>query len=115
MPWEDVNARFKIAICDLLFPSQAVVEDDSYEMMWRIPRVVANPFVLKSQANYDQLLKKAMNLKEPNATIIVEERLKQIRVSLSMIPSPKQGAKSNVVKDYRKRKFATSGAIHGAI
>ena len=73
LEWMDIHAHLKIAICDLLFPQQAVVEDDRYEMTWSIPRVVPQALSLASAADYDQLVKKALKMKEPGVKILVDE------------------------------------------
>ena len=73
MDWVDVKARLKIAICDLLFPQQAVVDDDCYDIAWCIPRVVTNNLALDTEADYQHLVKKALKCKEPGAKILVDE------------------------------------------
>jgi len=73
LEWVDVKAHLKIAICDLLFPHQAVVEDDRYEMTWSIPRIVTNPLSLHTIADHQQLVKKALKVKEPGVKILVDE------------------------------------------
>ena len=60
-------------ICDQLFPREAVVEDDRYEMTWCIPRIVTNALSLHTVADYRQLVKKALKAKEPGAKILVDE------------------------------------------
>ena len=42
MDWIDVKAQLKIAICDLHFLQQVVVDDDCYNMTWCIPHVVTD-------------------------------------------------------------------------
>lgn len=81
LEWVDVKAQLKIAICDLLFPQLAVVEDARYDMTWCIPRIVTNPLFLHSVANYQQLVKKALKAKEPNVKILVDE-LPLVRLSI---------------------------------
>ena len=60
-------------ICDQLFPREAVVEYDRYEMTWCIPRIVTNALSLHTVADYQQLVKKALKAKEPGAKILVDE------------------------------------------
>jgi len=73
MDWIDAMAHFKIAICDLLFPQQAVVADEAFEMTWPIPCVAPGPFMLKTEAQYKQLTSKASPMKNPTARILVNE------------------------------------------
>jgi len=83
MEWADVKAHLKIAICDLLFPQQAIVEDDCYDMTWCIPRVVTNPLSLYTVADYQQLVKKALKAKEPGAKILIDELPKIVLVRIA--------------------------------
>jgi len=73
MDWIDVMTHFKIAICDLLFPQQAVIADEAFEVTWSIPRVAPGPFMLKMEAQYKQLISKASSMKNPTAQILVNE------------------------------------------
>ena len=85
MDWVDVKARLKIAICDLLFPQQVIVDDDCYDMTWCIPRVVTNNLALHTEADYQHLVKKALKCKEPGAKILVDELAKIAPVRYMMI------------------------------
>ena len=85
MSWVDVKGRLKIAICDLLFPQQVVVDDDCYDMTWCIPRVVTNTLPLHTEADHQQLVKKALKCKEPGAKILVDELAKIAPVRIVMI------------------------------
>jgi len=69
----DLYGRLKITICDLLFPQQAVFGDDRYEVTWCIPRHVPQALSLALTADYDQLVKKALKMKEPSVKILVDE------------------------------------------
>jgi len=73
MDWIDAMAHFKIAICDLLFPQQVVIADEAFEMTWSIPCVAPGPFMLKTEAQYKQLISKASPMKNPTARILVNE------------------------------------------
>ena len=73
MAWIDAKARFKIIISDLLFPDQAVITDNSFKLTWAIPRIQTNPVSLKSEIDYNQLIKKALLVKNPAARILVDE------------------------------------------
>jgi len=73
MAWIDAKARFKIIVSDLLFPDQAVVADNAFKLTWAIPRIQTNPVSLKSEADYNQLIKKALQAKNPAARILVDE------------------------------------------
>jgi hypothetical protein len=73
LDWMDLHGHLKITICDLLFPQQAVVGDDRYEMTWCIPRHVPQALSLATTADYNQLVKKALKMKEPGVKILVDE------------------------------------------
>jgi len=73
MAWIDAKARFKIVVSDLLFPDQAVIADNAFKLTWAIPRIQTNPVSLKSEADYNQLVKKALQAKNPAARILVDE------------------------------------------
>ena len=73
MAWIDAKARFKIIVSDLLFPDQAVVADNAFKLTWAIARIQTNPVSLKSEADYNQLIKKALQAKNPAAHILVNE------------------------------------------
>jgi hypothetical protein len=74
LEWIDMCGMVKRAVCDLLFPEQAVVDDDRYEMTWCIPRVVPQALSLASTADYDLLIKKVLKMKDPNGKILVDEK-----------------------------------------
>ena len=71
--WIDAKARFKIVISDLLFPGQAVITDNAFKLTWAIPCIQTNPISLKSKTDYNQLIKKALQVKNPAAHILVDE------------------------------------------
>ena len=73
MDWLDAMAHFKIAICDLLFPQQAVIADEAFEVTWSIPRVAPGPFMLKMEVQYKQLISKASSTKNPTVQILINE------------------------------------------
>ena len=64
----------KGAICDLLFPEQAVVDNNKNKMTWCIPHVVLWALSLVSTADYNLLIKKALKMKDPNVKILVDKR-----------------------------------------
>jgi hypothetical protein len=72
LEWMDVKAHLKITICNHLFPQDAVVKDDHFEMTWCIPRIVTNALSLHTVADYQQLVKKALKAKEPGVKILVD-------------------------------------------
>jgi hypothetical protein len=74
LEWIDMRGMVKRAVCDLLFPEQAVVDDDRYEMTWCIPRVVPQALSLTLTADYDLLIKKALKMKDPNVKILVDKK-----------------------------------------
>ena len=65
MDWIDVKAQLKIAICDLHFLQQVVVDDDCYNMTWCIPHVVTDTLSLHTEPDYQHFMKKALKCK-PN-------------------------------------------------
>ena len=73
MSWIDAKTRFKIIVSDLLFSDQAVVADNAFKLTWAIPRIQTNPISLKSETDYNQLVKKALQAKNPAACILVDE------------------------------------------
>jgi hypothetical protein len=73
MSWVDAKARFKIIFSNLLFPDQAVIADNAYKLTWAITRIQTNPVSLKSEIDYNQLVKKALQAKNPAARIFVDE------------------------------------------
>ncbi|KAF8955219.1 hypothetical protein BDZ97DRAFT_1674510 [Flammula alnicola] len=77
--------HFKIAICDLLFPKDAVVVDDAFEMTWTIPRIAPGPFALNTDAHYAQLINK-VSKKSPMARIIVNEVQKTAEPNKENVP-----------------------------
>ena len=83
LEWVDVKAHLKIAICNQLFPQDAIVEDDRFEMTWFIPGIVTNALSLHTVANYQQLVKKALKAKEPGVKILVDELPKLVPVSIA--------------------------------
>ena len=56
-----------------LFPQDAIVEDNHFEMTWCIPHIVTNTLSLHTVANYEQLVKRALKAKEPGVKILVNE------------------------------------------
>ena len=73
MDWIDVKAQLKIAICDLHFLQQVVVDDDCYNMTWCIPHVVTDTLSLHTEPDYQHFMKKALKCKEPGVKILVDE------------------------------------------
>jgi len=49
LEWVDIKAHLKIVICDQLFPQEAVVEDNRYEMTWCIPASLLMLYHYKTQ------------------------------------------------------------------
>ena len=82
LEWVDVKAHLKIEICNQLFPQDAVVEDDRFEMTWCIPRIVTNALSLHTVADYQQLVKAALKAKEPGVKVLVDELPKIAPVSI---------------------------------
>jgi len=87
LEWVDVKAHLKIVICDQLFPQEAVVEDNCYEMTWCIPHIVTNALSLYTVADYQQLVKNALKGKEPGVKILVDElpKIVSVRIATFMI------------------------------
>lgn len=87
LEWVDVKAHSKIVICDQLFPQEAIVEDNCYEMTWCIPCIVTNALSLHTVADYQQFVKNALKGKEPGVKILVDElpKIVSVRIVTSMI------------------------------
>ena len=60
LEWIYIHGMVKGAICDLLFPEQAVVDNNKYKMTWCIPHIVPQALSLVSTADYNLLIKKAL-------------------------------------------------------
>ena len=73
LEWIDAKAHLKIAICDLLFPGQAEIDDNKYELTWSIPRIAPTPLSLHTASDYEQLVKKCLKLTEPAVKVCAEE------------------------------------------
>jgi hypothetical protein len=86
--WINAKAHFKIIISNLLFPDQAVISDNAYKLTWAIARIQTNPVSLKSEADYNQLVKKALQAKNPAARILVDEVENENDVAASANPGP---------------------------
>ena len=74
LEWIYIHGSVKGAICDLLFPEQAVVDNNKYKMTWCIPHVVPQALSLVSTTDYNLLIKKALKMKDPNVKILVDKR-----------------------------------------
>ena len=74
LEWIYIHGMVKGAICDLLFPEQAVVDNNKYKMTWCIPHVVPQALSLVSTTDYNLLIKKALKMKDPNVKILVDKR-----------------------------------------
>jgi hypothetical protein len=75
MVWEDFYAQLKNKVCDSLFPGQPLVNKNSFEMTFSIPRHVTNPLKIISAADYAYLLANIAKMKtNPNAKIVIESR-----------------------------------------
>ena len=73
MNFEDFYAKLKIKVCDSLFPGQPVVGNNSFKMMFSVPRHVTNPLKLVSAADYAHLIANIAKIKtNPNAKIVIE-------------------------------------------
>ena len=80
LEWLDFHARLKIKACDVLFPGQAAIGDDAYEIMFCIPHHVPNPLPLSSVANYEHLVENALRQQQPTIKIIIKEIARQDQV-----------------------------------
>ena len=83
--WVNAKALLKVAICDLLFLQQAIVEDNRFDMTWSIPHIVTNALSLHTEVDYQQLVAKALKGKEPNVKISVKELPRIIPIRLVIV------------------------------
>jgi hypothetical protein len=77
--WNDFWAQIKIKISDVLFPGEAIVEDNAFEVFFSFPRHVKDPLPLTTSADYSHLIKNALKIKKDPAVKIVVKQLKKAR------------------------------------
>jgi hypothetical protein len=74
LEWADVHAQLKIKAVDVLFPQQAAVNDQAFEVVFSITRHVPVPVPLSSHDDYQHLVRNAIKLKaNPAVKIIIKE------------------------------------------
>ena len=72
LEWLDIHAQLKIKAGDVLFPGQAAIHDDAYEITFCIARHVPNPLPLSCVANYNHLVENALRQQQPMVKIIIK-------------------------------------------
>ena len=78
LEWEDVYTRLKIKICDVLFPGQAEVLDNAFEMLFSIPRHVPAPLPLQTEDDYNHLVKNVLKVRKDPLTKISVKQFKPV-------------------------------------
>lgn len=73
LEWLDFHARLKIKACDVLFPGQVAIDDNTYEITFCIPRHVPNPLPLSSVVDYEHLVENALRQQQPTVKIAIKE------------------------------------------
>jgi hypothetical protein len=80
LEWKDFSSQVKIKIADVLFPRQAVVDDNAFKLAFSMVRLVPVALPLASQADYEYLIKNARKLNDPKVKITVEQVEKGIDI-----------------------------------
>ncbi|KAJ2932695.1 hypothetical protein H1R20_g4387, partial [Candolleomyces eurysporus] len=63
--WQDFWAQVKIRVVDALFPDSTVILDESFTLFFTIPHVIKNENLLCNENDYEYLLTKLKDIKEP--------------------------------------------------
>ena len=72
LEWLDIHAQLKIKGGDVLFPGQAAIPDDAYEITFCIARHVSNPLPLSCSADYKHLVENALRQQQPTVKIMIK-------------------------------------------
>lgn len=75
LTWDDVFAKLKIKISDVLFPRQAIVDEGAFEIFFSIPRLVPAPLPLVTEDDYKHLLRNVLKLRNDPAVKITVNQL----------------------------------------
>ena len=75
LAWDDVFAKLKIKISDVLFPRQAIVDEGAFEILFSIPRLVPAPLPLVTEDDYKHLLHNVLKLRNDPAVKITVNQL----------------------------------------
>ena len=75
LTWDNVFAKLKIKISDVLFPRQAVVGADAFEIFFSIPRLVPAPLPLVTDIDYKHLFRNVLKLRNDPAVKITVNQL----------------------------------------
>lgn len=78
LTWDDVFGKLKVKICDVLFPGQAVVDADAFDILFSIPRFVPAPLPLVTEEDYRHLLRNVLKLRNNPAVKITVNQLKSV-------------------------------------
>jgi hypothetical protein len=89
LEWLDIHGQLKIKAGDALFPGQAAIHDDAYEITFCIARHVPNPLPLSCIADYNHLVTNALRQQQPMVKIIIKATTQpQVRLQFGVyIPS----------------------------
>jgi len=72
LEWLDIHAQLKIKAGDVLYPGQAAIADNAYEMTFSIARHVSNPLPLSCIADYKHLVENALRQQQPTVKVIIK-------------------------------------------
>ena len=75
LAWDDVFAKLKIKISDVLFPCQPIVDEGAFEILFSIPRLVPAPLPLVTEDDYKHLLRNVLKLRNDPAVKITVNQL----------------------------------------
>jgi len=72
LEWLDIHAHLKIKAGNVLFPGQAAIDDDAYEITFCIARHIPNPLPLSCVGDYKHLVENALRQQQPTVKIIIK-------------------------------------------
>ena len=87
LEWLDIHAHLKIKAGDVLFPGQAAINDDAYEITFCIARHIPNPLPLSCVGDYKHLVKNALHQQQPTVKIMIKAIARpQVRLQVCIYP-----------------------------
>jgi hypothetical protein len=87
LEWPDIHAQLKIKAGDVLYPGQAAIADNAYEMTFCIARHVSNPLPLSCVADYKHLVENALRQQQPTVKVIIKATAHpQVRLRFCICP-----------------------------
>ena len=87
LEWLDIHAHLKIKAGDVLFPGQATINDDAYEITFCIARHIPNPLPLSCVGDYKHLVENALRQQQPTVKIMIKVIARpQVRLQVCIYP-----------------------------